>query len=60
MRKATSRITLRFTSAELDEVHEAIRWGPQPWRGMSFHIRQAILEWAHRQLTAAKKKRRAS
>ncbi len=46
MRKATARLTLRFTPGQLEQVHEAIRWTDEPWRGMSFHVRQVILEWA--------------
>jgi len=46
MRKATARLTLRFTPGQLEQIHEAVRWTDEPWRGMSFHIRQVILEWA--------------
>jgi len=46
MRKATARITLRFTPTQLDQVRERIRWTDEPWRGMSHHLRELILEWA--------------
>jgi len=65
MRKATARLTLRFTPGQLEQIQEAVRWTDEPWRGMSFHIRAAILEWvgtrlAHDQAAkamVAKKKR---
>jgi len=63
MRKATARLTLRFTPGQLEQVHEAIRWTDEPWRGISFYVRRVILEWAgmrHVARQAAKKKKRVA
>jgi len=62
MRNATARLTLRFTPDQLERVHDRIRWTDEPWRGMSFHVRQVILEWAGMRgaRQAAKKKKRVA
>ena len=63
MRNATARLTLRFTPDQLEQIHKAIRWTDEPWRGMSFHVRQVLLEWARMRpqaRQAAKKKKRVA
>jgi hypothetical protein len=40
------RVTLRFASYEKAELDEAVRLSSFAWRGLSYHLRQACLDWA--------------
>lgn len=45
-RKATSRITLRFLPDEMEHLRAGVAKTTEPWRGISYHLRSALILWA--------------
>ncbi len=46
MRRATERITLRFTPTERGLLSKAIDLQRDSYRGISYHLRTILLRWA--------------
>jgi hypothetical protein len=43
-------VTLRFAQTERAVLDEAVRLSPVAFKGLSFHLRAACLEWAGRSI----------
>jgi hypothetical protein len=52
-RKAVSRMTFRFRPEETARLHSAVSKTADPWKGMSYHCRAALMTWADAMLSPA-------
>jgi hypothetical protein len=52
------RVTLRFSIPEKAVLDEAVRVSPVAYKGVSYHLRAACLEWAGRMIALTRKGRR--
>lgn len=50
-RRTTARITLRFLPEEMEGLKSAVSKSSEPWRGLSYHLRSALMVWTRAMLS---------